>query len=124
MADLEQLKQKYQPVLNTLEMESAKVEPLSLAGEQLALTATVVSEASKNRVWDSIKSVDPSFADLKHNIQVVAGPQVYTIRPGDNLSKISKYFYGDANKYMQIAKENGLADPDKIRVGQTLKIPA
>jgi nucleoid-associated protein YgaU len=124
MADLEQLKQKYQPVLRTLEMEGAAVQPLSLAGDQLALTATVVSEASKNRVWDSIKSVDPTFSDLKHNIQVVAGDQIYTVRSGDNLSKISKYFYGDANKYMDIAKANSVGDPNKIQVGQRLKIPA
>ncbi len=123
MADLEQLKQKYAPVLHTLEVEGAQVQPLSLDGEQLVLSATVVSEASKNRVWDSIKSVDPSFADLKHNIQVVPGKQVYTIQSGDNLSKISKYFYGNANKYMDIAKANGLADPDKIKVGQQLTIP-
>jgi hypothetical protein len=76
MADLEQLKQKYARVLHTLEVEGAQVQPLSLAGDQLALTATVVSEASKNRVWDSIKSVDPSLADLKHNIAVVPGKQV------------------------------------------------
>jgi nucleoid-associated protein YgaU len=123
MADLEQLKQKYQPVLHTLEMEGAQVQPLSLAGDQLALTATVVSEASKNRVWNSIKSVDPNFSDLKHNITVVPGTQTYTVQAGDNLSKISKYFYGNANKYMDIAKANGLADPDKIRVGQRLTIP-
>jgi len=124
MADLEQLKQKYQPVLRTLEIEGAQVQPLSLAGNQLALTATVVSEASKNRVWDSIKSVDPTYADLKHNIQVVAGDQIYIVRSGDNLSKISNYFYGDANKYMDIAKANSLADPNKVQVGQKLKIPA
>ena len=124
MADLEQLKQKYQPVLRTLEIEGAQVQPLSLAGDQLALTATVVSEASKNRVWDSIKSVDPTYADLKHNIQVVAGDQIYIVRSGDNLSKISNYFYGDANKYMDIAKANSVGDPNKIQVGQRLKIPA
>ena len=124
MADLEQLKQKYAPVLHTLEIEGAQVTNLGLAGEQLALSAIVVSEASKNRVWDSIKAVDPSFADLKHDIQVQAGEQVYVIQPGDNLSKISKYFYGNANKYMDIAKANGLADPDKIKVGQKLTIPA
>lgn len=123
MADLEQLKQKYQPVLRALEIEGAQVQPLSLAADQLALTATVVSEASKNRIWDSIKSVDPSFADLKHNIQVVPGQQVYTVQSGDNLSKISKYFYGNANKYMDIAKANGLADANKIQVGQKLTIP-
>jgi len=124
MADLEQLKQKYQPVLHTLEIEGAQVTDLSLAGDQLALSATVVSEASKNRVWDSVKSVDPSFADLKHDIQVVAGDQVYTVQPGDNLSKVSKYFYGNANRYLDIAKANGLDNPDKIKVGQKLTIPA
>jgi nucleoid-associated protein YgaU len=124
MADLEQLKQKYQPVLHTLEIEGAQVTNLGLAGEQLALSATVVSEASKNRVWDSIKSVDPTFADLKHDIQVVPGEQVYTVQPGDNLSKISKYFYGNANRYLDIAKGNGLDDPNKIKVGQKLTIPA
>ncbi len=123
MADQAQLTQKYQPVLHTLEIEGAQVQPLSLDGEQLVLNATVVSEASKNRVWDSIKSVDPSFADLKHNIQVVPGTQMYTVQPGDNLSKISKYFYGNANKYMDIAHANGLSDPDKIKVGQQLTIP-
>ncbi len=123
MADLEQLKQKYAPVLHTLEVEGAQVQPLTLDGEQLVLTATVVSEASKDRVWDSIKSVDPSFADLKHNIQVVPGTQTYTVQPGDNLSKISKYFYGNPNKYMDVAKANGLSDPDKIKVGQQLTIP-
>jgi nucleoid-associated protein YgaU len=124
MADLEQLKQKYAPVLHTLEIEGAQVTNLGLNGEQLALSAVVVSEASKDRVWDSIKAVDPSFADLKHDIEVQAGEQVYVIQPGDNLSKISKYFYGNANKYMDIAKANGLADPDKIKVGQKLTIPA
>jgi nucleoid-associated protein YgaU len=123
MANLEQLKQKYQPVLHTLEVEGAQVQPVSLDGEQLVLTATIVSEASKNRVWDSIKAVDPTYADLKHNIQVVSGTQVYTVQSGDNLSKISKYFYGDANRYMDIARANALADPDKIRVGQKLTIP-
>ena len=124
MADLEQLKQKYLPVLHTLEIEGAQVTDLSLAEDQLALSATVVSEASKNRVWDSVKSVDPSFADLKHDIQVVAGDQVYTVQPGDNLSKVSKYFYGNANRYLDIAKANGLDNPDKIKVGQKLTIPA
>ena len=123
MADLDQLKQKYQPVLNTIAKEGAQVDDLSLAGDQLSLKVTAVSEASKNRIWDSIKSVDPSFADLKHDIEVQPGEQVYTVEAGDNLSKISKYFYGDANKYAAIAQANDLADPDKIRAGQKLVIP-
>jgi nucleoid-associated protein YgaU len=124
MADLQQLKQKYQPVLNTIQKEGAELNNVSLAGEQLSLKATAVSEASKNRIWDSIKAVDPTFSDLKHDIEVREGQQTYTVQSGDNLSKISKYFYGDANKYMQIAKANNLDNPDLIKVGQKLLIPA
>jgi nucleoid-associated protein YgaU len=125
MADLfEQLKQKYQPVLDTIQKEGAELQNLNLDGNQLFLKATVVSEASKNRIWDGIKAVDPNFADLKHDIEVRQGEQTYTVRPGDTLSKISKYFYGDANKYPQIVKANNLDDPDKIKAGQQLLIPA
>jgi nucleoid-associated protein YgaU len=124
MADLEQLKQKYQPVLDTIQKEGAELENVNLDGEQLYLKATAVSQASKDRIWDAIKAVDPTFADLKHDIEVKEGNQSYTVQPGDNLSKISKHFYGDANKYMTIVKANNLEDPDKIKVGQELVIPA
>lgn len=99
------------------------MQSLNLEGEQLSLNATVPTENSKNRIWDAIKSVDPTFADLKHNISVVPGKQVYTVQAGDNLSKISRQFYGDANSYMKIAQANGLSDPDKIKIGQQLTIP-
>ena len=80
MADLDQLKQKYQPVLNTIAKEGAELNNLSLDGNQLALKATAVSEASKNRIWDSIKAVDPTYSDLKHDIEVRPGQQVYTVQ--------------------------------------------
>lgn len=125
MADLlAQLKQKYQPVLNTIQREGAELQNLNLDGNQLFLKATAVSDASKNRIWDAIKQVDPNFADLKHDIEVRQGNQTYTVQPGDTLSKISKRFYGDPNKYPQIAKANNLENPDQIKAGQQLLIPA
>jgi len=124
MADLNQLKQKYQPVLDVLAKEDATVQAADLQGDKLHIKATVVSEASKNRVWDAIKACDPTFSDLAHEITVAQGDQTYTVKTGDNLSKISKLFYGDANKYQKIAQANNLADPDKIKVGQSLRIPA
>lgn len=120
----EQLKQKYQPVLDKIQQEGAQLLNLNMDGNQLYLKAIAVSEASKDRIWDAIKAVDPTFADLKHDIEAQAGAQDYTVQPGDNLSKISKHFYGDANKYAAIAKANNLDDPDKIKVGQKLVIPA
>jgi nucleoid-associated protein YgaU len=125
MADLfDQLKKKYQPVLDTIQKEGGELQNVNVDGVQLFLKATVVSEASKNRVWDAIKTVDPNFTDLKHDIEIRQGPQTYTVRPGDTLSKISRYFYGDANKYVQIAKANNLENPDQIKAGQQLLIPA
>jgi hypothetical protein len=64
----DQLQQKYQPVLNIVQHEGAEVQGLSLEGNQLALKVMAVSEASKNRIWDSIKAVDPNYQDLKHDI--------------------------------------------------------
>ena len=49
----------------------------------------------------------------------------YTVKSGDNLSKISKAHYGDPNKYMAIFEANRpmLQHPDKIYPGQVLRIP-
>jgi nucleoid-associated protein YgaU len=98
-----------QPVLRKIQQEGAELQNLNLDGNQLYLKATADSEASKNRIWDGTKAVDPNFADLKHDIEVRQGEQSYTVQPGHNLSKISKHFYGDANKYSAIAKANNLA---------------
>jgi len=127
MADLNQLKQKYAPVLDVLQQfleYGAKVDSVDLAGEQLHIKAEVPSQVVANRVWDTIKQVDPSYADLKHEITTNGGAeQPYTIRPGDNLSRISKLFYGTPNKYEQIARANNISDPNKIHAGQEIKLP-
>ncbi len=54
-----------------------------------------------------------------------ASAKTYTVKSGYTLSKISKEFYGDSKKYMDIfnANKDKLSDPDKIQVGQELKIP-
>ena len=127
MADLEQLKQKYAPVLTTIQQFSslgATVETPTINGDKLVLKGTVPSTVVANRVWDVIKSVDPTYSDLQHQIATTGGAdQPYTIQAGDNLSKVSKLFYGNPNKYQKIADANNIADPDKIRAGQSINIP-
>jgi nucleoid-associated protein YgaU len=124
MADFDQLKQKYQPVLDAITQEGAQLMNLNLDGDQLYLKAMADSESSKDRIWDAIKKVDPTFADLKHDIEVKPGAQKYTVQSGDNLSKIAKHFYGDAQKFTVIARANAIANSDSIKVGQELEIPA
>lgn len=49
----------------------------------------------------------------------------YKVQKGDTLQKISQKFYGTSKKWRKIflANKDKLKNPDKIRAGQTLKIP-
>jgi nucleoid-associated protein YgaU len=127
MADLNALKQKYAPVITKIQQFSdygATVDAVDLAGEQLHLKASVPSTVVANRVWDEIKKVDPSYADLKHEIVTTGGTeQPYTIKSGDMLSKIAQLFYGNGNKYPKIAEANAIKDPNNVPIGTKLMLP-
>jgi nucleoid-associated protein YgaU len=51
--------------------------------------------------------------------------RVHEVVRGDTLSGLAKTYYGNASQYMRIFEANRdvLDDPDKIKVGQKLKIP-
>ena len=51
--------------------------------------------------------------------------QWHEVVKGDTLSKIAEKYYGDPSLYPQIFEANRdiLSDPNKIRVGQKLRIP-
>lgn len=78
-------------------------------------TAEVVPKAD----FSGVSSRVDSTADI-------VGEQSYTVQSGDSLSKIAKQHYGDGNAWQQIfdANRDQLDDPDKIRPGQTLRLPA
>ena len=140
MADqrFEQLKMKYQSVINFIQAQNANLQNVNMEGDKLLIRASAPSQDVKNKIWDQIKLVDPSYADLTADIQApaaaaaaaagaapVAGQRTYTVQAGDSLSKISQHFYGNANQYMKIfeANKDKLADPDKVRAGMELNIP-
>jgi len=127
MADLDQLKLKYAPVIATIQRFSpygATLDSVDLDGEKLHLKGSVPSTVVGNRVWDQIKKVDPTYSDLEHEIATTGGAeQPYTIKSGDTLSAISLLFYGNANKYPEIATANGIADANIVRVGTTISLP-
>lgn len=124
MADFEALKSKYSSVLKKGELVGLQLENLHIQDEKLFLRGTVPSEFGKDQIWDEIKRVNASLSDITADVNVKTGG-TYTVQSGDSLSKIAKRFYGDANLYPKIfeANRDQLSDPDKIRVGQSLKLP-
>ena len=141
MADqrFEQLKQKYQSVLNLIPQLGIQLQNVHMEEGKLLIRGVAPSTEAKNRAWDQIKLVDSGFADLTADITVsepltqTAGAvvgggqsaQTYTVQPGDNLSKIARQFYGNAAQYMRIfnANRDKLQDPDHLQPGQQLTIP-
>ena len=142
MASFEDLKAKYQSVIDVVQTQGIRLANLHLQDGKLFIKGTAPSLDAANAVWDEIKRVNPRADDITADFPVdtsMAAPaqaqagtarsqgqqQTYTVKPGDTLSKISKQFYGNANDYMRIfnANKDKLKDPDKISVGQELKIP-
>ena len=116
---------------------------------KLHFHGTVKSEDEKNRIWNALKTVPDWQKEVMADIRVKAGAQpqgqqgggtqsipqptpakasmkTYTVKSGDTLSEIAKRELGSPNKYMDIfnANRDQLSDPDKIKPGQVLKIPA
>lgn len=133
------LKQKYQSVLNAADQEQLQFQNLHVQDDKLFIRAIAPSDEAKNKIWDQIKLVNPNMDDITADISVdtkamaatadggaSGAGSTYTVKSGDNLSKISKEFYGDPNEYMKIfyANRDKLRDPDRIQVGQQLTIPA
>ncbi len=136
---LDELKNKYQPALQTIQDKGVVLSHINMDGDKLFIQGAAPSEAIKNEVWDKIKAIDSAFSDLNCDLSVDtslpqpqpaaatadAGGRTYTVKPGDTLSKIAKEFYGNANEYNKIfeANKDQLSSPDRINVGQELKIP-
>ena len=134
-----ELKQKYQSVLTTADQQHIQFQNLHVQDNKLFIRAVAPSDEAKNKFWDQVKLVNPNADDITADLSVDsscamgavagggqgAGGQTYEVKIGDNLSKISKQFYGDAHEYMRIfyANRDKLNDPDKIQVGQKLVIP-
>ena len=108
-----------------------KVDALQVSFDAPSGTVTVEGvapdQATKEKVvlcCGNVASVT-SVKDLMTVSDSSAESQMYVVKSGDNLSKISNEFYGTPNKYTQIFEANKpmLSSPDKIYPGQVLRIP-
>ena len=136
MDRFEELKSKYQSVLRLIEQKKLRMHNLHVQDNKLFIKASAGTQELKNDIWNQIKLVDPSYGDLTCDILIdpamapkappVPEVKTYTVQAGDSLSKIAKQFYGNAGAYMKIfdANKDQLKDPNKIQIGQVLKIPS
>lgn len=139
---LVQLRHKYDSAIKLMHEKGVQVQNVEMQGGKLLVRGQAPSAQVKNQVWDEVKRIDASFADLTLDLHSPAaaptgagqgGPagvatapvESYTVKSGDTLSKISQHVYGDANAYKRIfeANRDQLSDADKIRPGQVLRIP-
>ena len=124
--------------LAALDIEGEQVQ-VSVNGEVAVLSGQAPSQEAMEKMVlcagnqfgigkvDCQLAVDaPAAADDATAATAAAVDSVfYTVKSGDTLGKIAAAHYGDAGKYTTIFEANQpmLKDPNKIFLGQSLRIP-
>jgi nucleoid-associated protein YgaU len=134
MDAFDQLKLKYQSVLNLITQKGVSLKHLHVEGGKLFLQGAAPNEDVKNDIWNQIKLVDGNWAaDLICDLSVdsslpqpAAEPKTYTVVAGDSLWKIAANQLGNGSRYPEIIKANpGKLKDEKsvIHPGDVLVLP-
>ena len=83
-------------------------------------------DEKKNDPW-AIPDIGPETGEKKSGSSADAfdATQWHEVKKGETLWKIAEQYYGDGNLYPKIfdANRDVLKDPNRINVGQKLRIP-
>jgi LysM repeat protein len=121
------LKEKYQDLVNLASKLGIRNLEVKEEGGKLVIKGTTTYQLEKDLFWDKIKQYPDWQKDLSADIRAertdIHG--IYTVQPGDTLSKLAKVHLDDVKRYMEIfnANKDQLKDPNLIKVGQKLVIP-
>ena len=123
------VRDKYQSLIDLANQSGVTNLQVNEEGDVLHVNGYAPSESVKNKLWEEYGRLDPDMrsGDLVLNLEVSGGgagggEQTYTVVPGDTLSKIGQR-HGVAWRDIFEANRDQLDDPDKIQVGQKLRIP-
>lgn len=121
-------KSKYQSVLDLSKKLGMERMEVSEEDNKLKIWGTVKNQYEKNQITDEIKKVggdNPSDFEADIKVSDTSALAHHTVKSGESLSKISKQYYGDANKYNKIfeANRDKLKSADLIHPGDELIIP-
>lgn len=93
---------------------------------KVSVTGKAVSQEMKEKILVAIGNV-AGVEEVEDGAEAEGAPsQFHQVVSGDTLWAISKKFYGKGSRYPEIFEANRpmLSHPDKIYVGQVLRIPA
>jgi nucleoid-associated protein YgaU len=118
-------------ILNYIKAQNLSATGLTVTYDGATSTASVFGVAPNQATREKIVLCCGNVAgvaavkDMMSVDQSAPEAKFYTVVSGDTLSKISRQFYGDANKYTTIFEANKpmLKSPDRIYPGQNLRIP-
>lgn len=110
--------------------QNLNIDNLAVQFDAASGTATVSGNAPSQEAAEkavlccgNVAGVDK--VDNKLEFPAARETRFHDVVQGDTLSAIAKKYYGNANDYMKIFEANKpmLSHPDKIYVGQKLRIP-
>ena len=120
------LQDKYNQLITAVKQKATGETKITEQDNVLYIDGTVGSQADKDELWKVYNSIDPDYraGDVRLNLEIKgdSGTQEYTVKPGDNLSKIGSK-YGVTWKQIYEANKGLIKNPDLIQPGWKLKIP-
>ena len=106
------------------EVEKNYIEYIVKKGDTLSSIAKKFSSTYQELAsYNNIKN--PNLIYVNQVIKVPTKENniiTYKVKKGDTLWSIASKYLGNGNKYLQIAKDNNIKNPNKINVGQIIKI--
>ena len=121
------LKDKYKELIDAAMAQGINDLQVREQDGVLYIDGTAPGESVKQSLWDTYEKLNPDFrdSDLIMNLTVAGGGvETYTVKSGDNLSKIAKKYPGLSWKDIYEANKDQIKDPDLIQPGWKLKIPS
>jgi len=113
-----------------IEVDNPGINDMKVAFNEgvVSITGDAVSPAAMEKavlMAGNIKGVAEVKADEVNVPETGSKAEYYVIKSGDTLSALAKEYYGNAMDYPRIfdANREVIKDPDKIFVGQKIRIP-
>ena len=95
---------------------------------KVVISGEAMTQEMKEKIILAVGNVE-GVGEVEDKVETkdkTAASQFHTVVSGDTLWKISKTYYGKGSRYPEVFEANRpmLTHPDKIYVGQVLRIPA